>query len=216
MLRPLEREDIGRRLTGLILEQVHRVTGVVPEQVIGPAARLALEIDVFAAKEIGLHDELLQFELARNDFVVHPLVRWIEPPRMAGHGDQTGLLLHGIDLLRIGQRVGDRNLDLDVLAGPHDLDGLGGMHLCRRGCASASSRSEVQCGIPYFLATASTESGRPPARLTTSTPSIFLSPSRCFWPNAPWPTITIFIAASAEKLSRTLTLPPACQARRFA
>ena len=32
-----------------------------------------------------------------------------------------------------------------------------------------------------------------PAKLTTSTPSIFFNPSRCFRPNAPCPTTTIFI-----------------------
>ena len=59
---------------GLVGEQVDRVRGVVPEQMVGPAARLALGVDVPAAEEIGLHVHLLDVELARHDPVVHLLV----------------------------------------------------------------------------------------------------------------------------------------------
>jgi hypothetical protein len=49
---------------GLVGEQVHRVRGVVPQQVVGPAARLAQRVHVGAAEEVGLHVHLLDVELA--------------------------------------------------------------------------------------------------------------------------------------------------------
>jgi hypothetical protein len=58
-----------------MMQQIDGVTRVVPQQVIGPAARLALEIDVLAPEEERLHDEVLQLELAGLDPLVHPLVR---------------------------------------------------------------------------------------------------------------------------------------------
>ncbi len=130
---PLHRMDIARNLTRLILEQVDGMAGVVPEQVIGPAARLALEIDVLAAEEKCLHHEMLQLELAGHDPVVNPLMRRIEPARMPGHGDQTACLLRLVDRRRVRQRIGDRNFDLDVLAGLQALNCLCRLHLGRRG-----------------------------------------------------------------------------------
>ena len=63
-----------RLLAGLVLEQVDRVRGVVPEQVVGPAARLPGRVHVGAAEEVGLHVHLLDGQLARDDAVAHPLV----------------------------------------------------------------------------------------------------------------------------------------------
>ena len=72
-------------------EQVDGVRGVVPQQVVGPRARLAERVDVPAAEEVGLHVHLLDVELARGDAAVHPLVARIEAPRVADHRDQAGL-----------------------------------------------------------------------------------------------------------------------------
>ena len=52
------------RLAGLIGEQIDRMRGVVPQQMVGPAARLALGVHVRAAEEIGLHVHLLDVEFA--------------------------------------------------------------------------------------------------------------------------------------------------------
>ena len=64
MHRPLDRVRKRRQLAGLVLEQIDGVAGVVPQQMIGPAARLAGRVHVGAAEEIGLHVHLLDFELA--------------------------------------------------------------------------------------------------------------------------------------------------------
>ena len=132
-MRPFERVDLLRDLAGLMMQQVDGVTRVVPQQVIGPAPRLALEIDVLAAEEERLHDEMLEPELAGLDPLVHPLVRRIEAARMTGHRDLAARLLRRGDLARVRQRVRDRNLDLDVLAGAQHLLRLRRVHLRRRG-----------------------------------------------------------------------------------
>jgi hypothetical protein len=41
MDRPLHGVAIADRLAGLVLKEVDRVGGVVPEQMVGPAARIA-------------------------------------------------------------------------------------------------------------------------------------------------------------------------------
>ncbi len=129
MDRALDAAGHRTDLTGLVLEQVHGVAGVVPEQMVGPAARLALQVDVGAAEEIGLHVHLLDVQLAGHDLVVHPLVAGIEPAGVAGHGHHPGLLLHVDDPLRVRDAVGHGDLDLDVLAGLHALHRLLGVHL---------------------------------------------------------------------------------------
>ncbi len=86
-----------------------------------------------AAEEIGLHVHLQDLELTGIDLPVDPLVRRIEPPRVAGHRDDAGLLLHLHDFLGVLQVVRHRDLDLHVLARAHALDGLRSMHLRRRG-----------------------------------------------------------------------------------
>ena len=50
---------------------------------------------------------------------------------MADHADQAGLLLQVHHGLGLGPAVGQGNLDLDVLAGLHAGNGLGGVHLGR-------------------------------------------------------------------------------------
>ena len=88
-------------------EQVDGVRGVVPQQVVGPAARLAEGVGVRAAEEVGLHVHLLDRELAGGDPLVHPLVARVEPSRMAAHRDQPRLLL--LRDHRLGRRPAHRH-----------------------------------------------------------------------------------------------------------
>ncbi len=130
--RPLHRLHLARDLTGLVLEQIDRMTGVVPEQVIGPAPRLAFGVQVAAAEKESLHVQVLQRQLARLDLSVNPLMTGIEAPRVSNHGNQPGLFLHGNHALRIRKRLGHRDLNLDVFAGAHHLDRLFRVNRCRR------------------------------------------------------------------------------------
>ena len=66
MDRPLDRVGLHDRRAGLIGEQVDRMRGVVPEQVVGPRARLAERVHVGAAEEVGLHVHLLDMEFVRR------------------------------------------------------------------------------------------------------------------------------------------------------
>src|SRR5688572_3460676 len=99
---------------------------------IGPAPGLALEIDVLAAEEERLHDEVLQLELALLDAVRDALMRRIEPARVTRHRDLLRGLLRLVDLARVRWRIRDWNLDLDVLACLHALDGSRSGHVRRR------------------------------------------------------------------------------------
>ena len=131
--RSLHRVAFRDRLAGLVVEEVDRVGGVVPQQMVGPAARLAGGVDVLAAEEIGLHVHLLDLQLALLDPLVDPLVAGIEAAHMAGHGDDAGLLGDLRQRLGILDIVGDRNLDQHGLAGAHHLLALAEVHLRRRG-----------------------------------------------------------------------------------
>ena len=133
MDRPLHGVAVGNIFAGLILEQVDGVRGVMPEQMIGPAARIAGGVDVLSPEEISLHVHLLDFQLARDDLLVDVLMARIEAPHMAAHGGDAGLLgdLHqGFGVL---DAVGDRDFDQHMLAGAHHLLALAEMHLGRRG-----------------------------------------------------------------------------------
>ena len=125
-LHSVGRDDFA---AGLVREQVDGMRGVVPKQMIGPRARLAQRIHVGAAKEIRLHVHLLDRELARNDSLVHPLVARVEAARVADHRNLAGLFLESRDLLGVREAVGQRNLDLDVLARLEAGDRLCGVHL---------------------------------------------------------------------------------------
>src|SRR5690606_30183106 len=87
---------------------------------------------VLTAEEERLHDQMLKLQLAGNDLVVNPLVRRVEAARVARHRNQPGLALHLVYALGVGEIVGDRDLDLDVLAGAHHLLRLLRMDLRRR------------------------------------------------------------------------------------
>ena len=73
-MRALDAVGLHDLAAGLVCEQIDRVRRVVPQQVVGPGARLADRIDVLAAEEIGLHIHLLDVQLAGDDLVVYPLV----------------------------------------------------------------------------------------------------------------------------------------------
>ena len=133
MRRALQRIALRDVLPGLVGEEVHRVAGVMPQQVVRPAARLAERVHVGAAEEVGLHVHLQHLQLAGLDALVHPLVARIEAAGVARHGDQAGFLLHLHDHLGVVHRVGHRDLYLDVLARAHALHGLLGVHLGGRG-----------------------------------------------------------------------------------
>ena len=113
-------------------EQVDGVGGVVPQQMIGPTPRLAERVHVGAAEEIGLHVHLLDVQLAGHDLLVHVLMARVKAAGVAAHRHQPARLLQIDDRLRVGQRIRQRDLDLDVLAGLHAGDALFGMHLGRR------------------------------------------------------------------------------------
>src|ERR1700676_3286939 len=85
MMRALDR--IGDRdfLTRLVAEQVDGVRGVMPEEMIGPRARLPQGIYILATKKIGLNIHLQDLEFAVLDSLMHPLMRRVEPPGMPDH-----------------------------------------------------------------------------------------------------------------------------------
>jgi hypothetical protein len=118
---------------GLVSEEIDRVCRVMPQQMIGPGARLTQGVDVGAPEEVGLHVQLLDRELATRDPLVDPLVRGIEAPRVPDHADETGASLQIGNRLRVAPVVRERDLYLHVLAGFETGDGLRGMQLCRGG-----------------------------------------------------------------------------------
>ena len=106
--------------------------GVVPEQVVGPTARLTEGVGVGAAKEVGLDIHLLDGEVTRGDPLVDPLVRGIKAPGMTDHAHQVGARGRPGHGLRVGPTVGEGDLDLDVLARLEGRNGLFSVEL-RRG-----------------------------------------------------------------------------------
>src|SRR5450759_295679 len=59
--------------------------------------------------------------------------------------------------------------------------------------AKLAARSVATCAMPYLAATSLVSSSLRPTRDTTSTPSMFLMPSRCLMPNAPAPASATLI-----------------------
>jgi hypothetical protein len=113
------------------LKQIDRVAGVVPEQMVRPAARLAEQIQIRAAKEKCLHDQLLYFQFTCLNPVTDPLVTWIESARVTDHRNLAGFLLHINDTSGISKRVRHRYFNHDMLSGTHDLFRLICMDLSR-------------------------------------------------------------------------------------
>ena len=133
MDRALHRVAVGDVLAALVLEQVDGVRGVVPQQMIGPAPRVAGGVDVLAPEEIGLHVHLLDLQLAGLDLLVDVLMARVEAPHVAAHRGDAGLLGDLHQVLGVLDAVGHRDLDQHVLAGAHHLLALAEVHLGRRG-----------------------------------------------------------------------------------
>ena len=117
--RALDGAHLGDVLACLVHEKVDRVTRMVPQQVVCPASLAAVRACVLAPEEIGLHVHLLDGQLARPYPPVHKLVRGVEPPHMAGHGDEPGFPLLRDKGLRVRKAVGHRDLDENMFAGVH-------------------------------------------------------------------------------------------------
>ena len=132
MDRPLDRVGFHDRRANLISKQVDRMGGVVPQQVIGPTARLSQSVHVGAAKEKGLHIHVLDVEFIRHDLAADPLVAGVEAACMAAHCHQTGLLLQRNHFLGVAQHIGDGDFNLHMLAGFQASDRLSRMERCRR------------------------------------------------------------------------------------
>jgi hypothetical protein len=104
-------------------------------------------------EEVGLDAHLLEAELAGEDLPAQPLVAGVEAPRVATHRHLARHLLRLGDAIGVAQRVGQRNLDLHVLARLQAGDRLGGVH--RRGRAEdhgvhlgqGQARGEVGGGV---------------------------------------------------------------------
>ena len=77
-------------LARLIREEIDGVAGVVPQQMIGPAAGLALRIHIVAAEEIGLHVHLLDSSSPAT--ILLWTYWWLGLKRryMPGHRDEPG------------------------------------------------------------------------------------------------------------------------------
>ena len=126
--------DLGSASSAsLVLEEVDRVAGVMPEQVVRPASRLAFGVDVSAPEEVGLHVHLLDVEFAGLYPLPDPLMAWIEPPGVPRHGHKPRLFLDPDQPLGVGQRIGHGDFHLHVLAGAHALLCLVRVHLRGRG-----------------------------------------------------------------------------------
>jgi hypothetical protein len=121
--------DFGSDLSSLMLELIHRVTRVVPEKVICPAAGFAFGIYIGSAKEERLNDEVLQSEFSFLNSVVNPLMAGIEAARVASHRGETGFLCDLQNHFRVCQIIRNRNFHLNVLACPHHLYRLFRVHL---------------------------------------------------------------------------------------
>jgi len=123
---------LHHRAARLVGKQVNGVGGVMPQQVVGPAAGLAQSVDVAAPKEEGLHIHVLHVELACHHFVVYPLVAGVKAARVPAPDYQASLRLQCHYGLGIRQAVCHRNFCLHMLARFHACNGLRGVHLRRR------------------------------------------------------------------------------------
>ena len=190
----LRGDDLAAGLPG---EQVDRVRRVMPQQVVGPRARLAERVHVRAAEEVGLHVHLLDVELARPDLPVHPLVAGIEAARVADHRDLARCLLRRADRLGVlagCRRAGSRPARACPPRGRRSPAPRASASACtgsprRRRAARGSRRGRsATCPMPYFAATSSRLArarGRP-ARRPRRRRSVAIA-SRCLMPNAPAP-----------------------------
>ena len=133
MGRTLQDLNVFGEVAGLVLEQVHRMAGVMPQQVVGPAPGLAQRVDVGAAEEEGLGHQVLKLQLPGLDPPMHPLVARVEASHVVHHRDQAGGPLYLDHPLGAHERIRHRDLDEHVFAGVHHLLGLPGVQRRRRG-----------------------------------------------------------------------------------
>ena len=79
-----------------------------------------------------MHVHLLDLEFATRDAFMDPLVRRIKATGVPYHADPARALLRLTYGLRIFPPIGERDLDLHVLARIEAFDRLRRVHLCRR------------------------------------------------------------------------------------
>ena len=127
MDRTLQSEGFGRDLAGLVLEKVHGVAGMVPEEVVRPAAGLAESVHVGSAEEVGLYIQLLQLQLPGLKPAVQQLVTGIEAASVPTHGDEAGFPLGGYYQFGVRQGICDGDFHHDMFTRTHHLNGLSGM-----------------------------------------------------------------------------------------
>ena len=125
----LNRIGFHNLATRLVLEEIDRVRGMVPKQMICPAAGLTERVHIRAAEKVGLHIHLLDVESACFDFLVHILMRGIEAPGVAAHGDLAGGLSCLHYFLTIGIHITQRDFHLHMLARFQASQRLRRMHL---------------------------------------------------------------------------------------
>jgi hypothetical protein len=85
----------------------------MPQQVVGPAARLAKGVRVLPPKEERLHNEVLDGVLTRFDPGADPLVARVEAAGVCHHPDQPSALLDGDDGLSIKVCLPTSNAAMD-------------------------------------------------------------------------------------------------------
>src|SRR5213593_3054103 len=103
MNRSLQCAHVGGYFAGLVLEEIDRVAGMMPQQMVRPAARLAFGIHVGAAEKEGLYDQVLQLQFARFDSLVNPLMARVEAAGVSAHGHETRFFLDRENSFRVGE-----------------------------------------------------------------------------------------------------------------
>src|SRR3546814_14287591 len=91
---------------------------------IGPASRLALGVHVLSAEEVCLDIHRLAIELTRVDLLLYILVARVEAAGVADHAGEAGFLGLGLNRKRVRPAIGQRDLDLHMLACVHAGDRL--------------------------------------------------------------------------------------------
>ena len=122
--RPLNRISLHHRTACLVGEQIHCVCGMVPQQMIGPTARLTQGVHIGTAEKIGLHVHLKHIEMACLDLLVNKLVTGIKATRVTAHGHQTVLLLQCHHLGAVFVNITQGNFHLHMFASLQASNGL--------------------------------------------------------------------------------------------
>ncbi len=101
-MRSFDRARNAHLLARLIHEQIDRMAGMMPQQMVRPGARLARRVHVRAAKEIRLHVHLKHLQFPGLDLLVNVLMARIETPRVPAHTNDAGFLLRLQQHVRVG------------------------------------------------------------------------------------------------------------------